>query len=873
MLCMVLSLFACNRDEKPLEPFNARVKLLQELRTSVQQESFLIDFRSRAHRERYLLRGWMEQPDDTFVWANSTTSSVLFHAGELTRDIAATILCRTMPSADGRPQRTNVFLNDTEIGTFAVEAQEFKPYTVMLPASALRLGPNVLEFRFAYTTQPKQIEPQSRDRRKLSVAFRNILFTKAVPSEYTHDATQAIDFRAEADPAPALIFGWDSPEKNSTWAIAQTSAVVFYSYTRQHDVTVDIVCHTLPSNDQQEQQVNVAVNDVRIGAFVANPEAFQTHSVTIPADVLQIGPNRVEFQFSYRSRPAEVLSDNKDHRQLSVAFQTLTFHQNSSINDFDETALLQYAGSTVSMVAKLPTQFHLDIQYTSVHNAVSRIQFVNADNERIEVKLSSRRKTYSKMVELGKAGVYTVRVMTEGKPESYTLWKYAQADFHESAPAHAAQRGEQGFSKVTKPDILLYVVDTLRADHLGSYGYARNTSPRFDRFAEENALFLNTYTGASWTKPGAASILTGLLPKNHHVMTREEVLQDDLMILPEILQQNGYYTAGFVTNINLTRPFGFEQGYDLYKEFPTNLPVTKTVMADVVNEEVFGFLDTYLAGEDRQPLFLLVWTMDPHGPYTPPERVRHLFDIEQYEPVGMDLIHPIQLRSVDVTPSQIEYLKTLYDQEIYFNDAEFGRLLDKMKALDIYDDASIVFMSDHGEEFYEHGSLGHGYTLYNEQLRIPLAIKAAQIPTGIHEERVQYTDIYPTILDMLGIDFPYALDGISIMRRAEADRNLYFQEHLYGNDLTAVLGSEKKIIFNRKYRKPWPPQQIPIFEAFTLDDRLDQAPLTLSGMDDAFQVQQLFSFINQGSSLNLQGTSIELDQELDERLKDLGYVK
>ncbi|MCP4402230.1 MAG: sulfatase-like hydrolase/transferase, partial [bacterium] len=332
----------------------------------------------------------------------------------------------------------------------------------------------------------------------------------------------------------------------------------------------------------------------------------------------------------------------------------------------------------------------------------------------------------------------------------------------------------------------------------------------------------------------------------------------------------------FVTNVNLSKSIGFAQGFLEHKEFFQIDPLTQSVTSDKIHEEIVTFLNAYLIEKDRKPLFLLVWSMDPHSPYTPLDSVKHLFDIERYSPIDtydFKFVEHLWQGKIQPTTSQIEFIKTRYDQEIYFNDRSFGTLVDVMKSSGIYEDSLIMFTADHGEEFFEHSGVGHGRTLYNEQTRIPFVIKTPFIEVGERHDRMQLIDIYPTILDVLGIQEPYPLDGISLLNTNTLHRVLYFENEFGNNSLTALLDDEKKIIFNTRSYRPPLDREIPMIEVFDIYDLSEQNNLDFRGVDDEFRLQQLFSYQNREGTSGVEQTTADISPELDRKLKDLGYVK
>jgi arylsulfatase A-like enzyme len=172
--------------------------------------------------------------------------------------------------------------------------------------------------------------------------------------------------------------------------------------------------------------------------------------------------------------------------------------------------------------------------------------------------------------------------------------------------------------KYPNANVILIVIDTLRADHLGCYGYQRNTSPVIDGLAKEGIIFKNTLAQSSWTKPGTASILSGLYPKNHGANTITDSLAEDVNLLPEILEQHGFRSYAFTSNSVVSEPVGFNQGYE--KFFLLNEKVGRSTIharSDMVNRTILPFIEKM---QKRSKNFIYIHYMDPHEPYIPKEK-------------------------------------------------------------------------------------------------------------------------------------------------------------------------------------------------------------------------------------------------------------
>ncbi len=295
------------------------------------------------------------------------------------------------------------------------------------------------------------------------------------------------------------------------------------------------------------------------------------------------------------------------------------------------------------------------------------------------------------------------------------------------------------------------VVDTLRWDRVGAYGHDRDTSPVMDALAAEGVRFEYAYASAPWTMPSVASLITGLYPTGHGVMTAMTGMSKDVHTLPEILRERGFRTGGVVSNhlIRSRLGRGFAQGYDIYRgsEAGGHDHISTGGVTDQAIEMVRDFART------DAPFFLFVHYFDPHFNYRrhpavgfAPPRVGRLD--------GRQNIHQLRNLLQELSEAEIDFLLDLYDEEIFFTDAGIGRLLEAVREVGAYDSTIIVLTSDHGEEFRDHGWLGHTRTLYQELIRVPLIISAPGYrgKPRVVPDRVSLVSITPTLLDLLSIE-------------------------------------------------------------------------------------------------------------------------
>ncbi|MEK7283241.1 MAG: sulfatase [Acidobacteriota bacterium] len=317
-------------------------------------------------------------------------------------------------------------------------------------------------------------------------------------------------------------------------------------------------------------------------------------------------------------------------------------------------------------------------------------------------------------------------------------------------------------ARAPRPNVLLITVDTLRADRLGCYGYARATSPNIDRLAARGVLFERAFTTLPRTTQSVASIMTGRYPKAHGARGLFSSLSSANLTLAEILKEDGYDTAAFVSNLFLRPGQGFEQGFDRYDNPQRRWEGNS---AAEITEAAIAWLRSRPA--DR-PFFLWVHYLDPHWTYRPSAPFDRLFDPDFTGPFTLyDDLEGKRLTKGQVIfenrlpPRQVEHVAALYDGEIAQADAALGALLD---ALERPEGRPLlaVFTSDHGESLGEHDyHFAHGEYLYQESLRIPLILA---LPGGVAagsrpDALAENVDIAPTILALVGISRMQGVDG------------------------------------------------------------------------------------------------------------------
>ncbi|MHC4942329.1 MAG: sulfatase family protein [Planctomycetota bacterium] len=421
------------------------------------------------------------------------------------------------------------------------------------------------------------------------------------------------------------------------------------------------------------------------------------------------------------------------------------------------------------------------------------------------------------------------------------------------------------------PNLLILMVDTLRADHLGCYGHARDTSPELDRFAEGSVLFAAHYAQASRTGPSVASLFTSLHARTHGVVNPLNqwdgigVLEESNSTLAEALARNGFRCGAVVANPNVYPQFGFSQGFDTYRTVHIHMDAAQ------INERALEWLD----GKHESPFFLYLHYMDPHSPYgAPPPLDTRFVDPDYAGPFTGEHIELDEILSGKRTANAAdrEHLLALYDQDIFLWDQAFGRLIQALEARGLLENTIVVVVSDHGEEFLEHAGVLHGYTLYEEQLRVPLILRAPGLSSGRVAAMTRNIDIMPTLLDQLEIPETEGLQGKSLVPLIEngrkEDRYVFSEAGIRAVKTVKMRALQEG---GWKYIETLFPPDIPPQLFDLTEDPGEQEDLFQEQPEQAEtmrkKMQALLEKIPEGES-----RSATLDREGLEQLKKLGYV-
>jgi arylsulfatase A-like enzyme len=498
--------------------------------------------------------------------------------------------------------------------------------------------------------------------------------------------------------------------------------------------------------------------------------------------------------------------------------------------------------------------------------------------------------------------------------------------------------GESTGPSPSKPNVIVLLVDTLRRDRLGVHGYDKRISPCMDRLAAEGVCFNNAVAPSSWTKPSVASLMTGLYASRHGAIlypsgTDHEKLPGTMALsqsqvtLSEKLKTAGFRTAAFITNPHIIPSLNFDQGFDTF------------VQPAGIGEELFQksgeWIETLAPGER---FYLYLHLFDPHIPYFPPKEYRKRFAKDgpgerapytrKGSPLGIqtwlnqykawkrkgesdqfkfdydrfhalitekapDLAARIDAGRIEAEifldfngkddPALIErtsHLISLYDGEVAYTDDAMERFIAWLKEKKLLENTILIVTADHGEGFMEHDTWGHHYNVFGEEIDVPLLFR---IPgpdgpyRGAFDAPVSLVDIFPTVLDILGMTVPREIDGISLwpaMKSSDpsilSDRPVFSELILNKQDHAAIFLEDWKLI------RTQPPGRSVKWLLYDLKkDPNEQAPLDIEGVGDSgAKMKRILNEFLQNRTLPLteEGAKDFLSEEEIKQMKALGYM-
>ncbi len=455
---------------------------------------------------------------------------------------------------------------------------------------------------------------------------------------------------------------------------------------------------------------------------------------------------------------------------------------------------------------------------------------------------------------------------------------YKDAYYNLSLVVLKSSQGSQG-----RFNVILIVVDALRADRLGCYGYSRDTSPNIDKLAKEGALFSQAFSHGAGTRIAVASLLTSFYPSVHQVYTLESSLEDRFVTLAEVLQENGFVTVAFAPD-NVPASYNFFQGFDSFYELPHS-----SDSAQKSTDKILAWLNQNRDSGKR--FFIYAHYFGLHAPYIVPDPYERLFWQGPVDGKMRDFARRFaRTKNYDPTRggmipegAMAGYLESQYDAKVRYTDDSLAELFKGLKALGLWDNTLIILTSDHGEELMDHGNFFHEQSLYDELIRVPLIMR---LPKAIAENKTmpqmaRHIDVMPTVLEMLNIYPSSPMQGDSLLSlirgKTVPEPDTFSEAHYSGEHLKAIRTDRWKLIEthdlgSRSYS----------YELYDLkSDPKEAGNLALRSLKALNLLQaQLkdYSVSCEKIRNSILGEGFEakpviLDEETKEKLKSLGYVQ
>jgi arylsulfatase A-like enzyme len=605
-----------------------------------------------------------------------------------------------------------------------------------------------------------------------------------------------------------LTSGWSldaqTPGRSFAWGLGSGSSIDFH-LLRARDVPLRLVASAPPYPDVPVQTVSPSVNGHALQPIALDSPRGE-YELVLPARALRPGSNRLVFEYAWAYAPRDRLAGQLDDRPLAVAWDALAFDGARRDTPVERVwaegdSLYLPAGSQVTWYLRAPPDSTVELASLEAPDG--------ADLElEVVVQLDGEPAPRSRRWQPDPAGyrlalddpgaslarVSFAAVSPAGRRggglwlRGAALWTASeQAELADAPTASAAAAAsEPPADGEALPNVVIYLVDTLRRDRLGSYGSERGASPHIDRLAQDSIVFDRAVAQAPYTQPSVVSLMTGTDPATHGVLAVAAPLPYHFPTLAEQLRAHGYRTAGFVANAAIRADAGYGRGFDTFIDFTDAALARDRGLGSFPRghgeRAVVDYVLQWLEGDDlREPFFLYVHTIEPHSPYEPPARHRERFASDAGDLGRRVSLDSIRHAATAPTPREVDQLRRLYDAEVAYADENVGKLLGALRERGLYQESLVIFLSDHGEELYERGGLEHGHSLHCELLDIPLLIKPPA-SRGYAPRRVaglvRQTDVLPTVLELAGAPPLETAEGRSLVRelrgeRVQADERAY----------------------------------------------------------------------------------------------------
>ena len=547
--------------------------------------------------------------------------------------------------------------------------------------------------------------------------------------------------------------------------VAGLAAMAFLPVDDVGDATLSITMRALAP----AQRVSLFVNEKPLSTLEVD-KASKRYDVNVPAALLHPGDNRVRLQF-------KSAADVAGGKRAAAAVTSLALGPASAgppagpltpvaarevdLGSTRRRALVPGGlNSRLSFYFQLPVGAHLAFSYGAASPGGTVVAQVAVDGKpaRTVHEGNIGAGWTDALVDLGAAGGQAARIDL--------IARGTKGDLAFGEPRIVVKSPEPPAAATPRPKfdhIFVWMVDTLRADKLHAYNTkTRVTTPNYDAFAADATRFEWAQVPGTWSLPSHASLLTGVYPTVHRATAHEAKLSKDVPFVAEELKKAGFKTAMFSSNGYVSGKWGFDRGWDVNRNFiRESLPNG--------SEYLWKTAKAWLTPIVAKKQFAYLATIEPHVAYTP----RKEFLVKYWDKAYTGPIKPVQsgvqlglikAGKLKVNDNDKKYLEALHDGEISQSDAAFAAFIADLKKMGIYEKSAVVVVSDHGDQFYEHGSVGHGDTVYQELVHVPLMIRAPGVfPAGkvVHAD-VEVMDLYATLIDLAGVKPTPAAEGTTL---------------------------------------------------------------------------------------------------------------
>ncbi|MFP6664820.1 MAG: sulfatase [Deltaproteobacteria bacterium] len=584
--------------------------------------------------------------------------------------------------------------------------------------------------------------------------------------------------------AASLGAGWRpaAVEAGGRAVARRTSLYLSHFGTGPRELVVDCVA---PDAPESGRRVGISLNGRRVAIARIGPATSPLH-LTLRASALRDGANLVELK-----NPAAVEATSEGAllcRRLAIE----TPGQKPT-----RAVTMAFAPRQLRLPAGLSARFFVPLVRTSVLDLAVcagevRVRLRGEAGGRIETSL---RASASPRIDLAALrGEFGTIELTAVGGEA----RVCRASLLVAAAERHVPMGTTDTERPVAPkNIVLVVIDTLRADRLGVYGDPRGLTPNMDALAREGLLFERALAQSAWTTPATASILTGTEPTTHGARKLGTPIRAEVPALAEELRAAGLRTAGITTNVNTRGELGFDRGFDEFIYLPEEKSRAGRYVAAAA---VLARADLFLDEVGERPFFLYLHLSEPHAPYTPAADAAAAFVQGESSAALRDEEDPQAVLARDLSrrrPDDLAWLATLYDAEVATVDRAIFDLRAALAAHGVAGETLIVLTSDHGEAFGEHHAVGHGRSLFAEELRIPLILHGPGIGApGRREPGIaRQIDLLPTLLELVGRPIPAGVEGESLLRATA--RKSFAETRLHRPEMAGFVVGERKVVRQR----------------------------------------------------------------------------